>query len=253
MKYLIRNDIIFIPNEGLYLATSDTVEVKLSLIADRLLCLLINSKGIFISKQQIHDFLWQEYKIDASSASINNNLGILRRAFKDLGVDSLIITAPKVGVSLVQDVSIVVLEDSSPELEVGSSELEESVTFTPVPRKDKSWLIIVFFVSVGIALILFFIIFNKKTGGEYVATINSCKILSPSVLSSSEREQLIYFVSMHMKLESVVCKKNNIVIASVQKKGNNPMQNNRGFLSLCEVDGSYVYSCVNYYYLNGVK
>ncbi len=258
MKFLIKNTIIFIPNDGLYLSMSSTVDVKISLIADRLLLLLINSNGAFVSKQQIRDLLWQEYRIDASAASINNNLSFLRKAFKDLGIDNLIVTTPKVGVSLIPEVNIVKLEDSIVKLEDDIQLPSKNMTeeYEPVKNNVFSLLTInhlALFIIVFIVIVIGFFLYSKKNERVYITTINKCKVFSPATLSNAESKKLIYFVANYIKLKSITCQENNIVIASIQTRGLNPMQTGREFFSLCEVNGNFVYSCASYYYLNGYK
>lgn len=249
MKFLIKKTIIFIPNDGLYLFMSNTVDIKLSLIADRLLLLLINSSGEFISKQKIRDLLWQEYNVDASEASINNNLSFLRKSFKDLGIDNLIVTTPKVGVSLIQDVPIIVLEK---DIQL----LDKDMTENPEPVKDKAFTLLTInslalFILVSMAIMVGFFLHSKKNENIYISTVNKCRVFSPATLSNTESKKLIHFVENYINSKSITCKENNIIVASTQTRGLNPMQTGREFFSLCEVNGDVVYSCASYYYLNG--
>lgn len=249
MKFLIRNTVIFVPNDGLYLSMSSTVDVKVSLIADRLLLLLINSNGEFISKQQLRDLLWQEYKIDASAASVNNNLSFLRKAFKDLGIDDLIVTTPKVGVSLIQNASVIVLDEAIELSNDNMIEKPEIVKKETSPRLLTKSLCFIVFVIIAAGVYFY----NTKSENIYISTIDGCKIFSPTTLSNTESNKLIYFAAGYIKSNSIVCKENNIVVASIQTRGLTPTQTGREFFSLCEVNGSFVYSCANYYYLNGIK
>ncbi|WP_419236030.1 winged helix-turn-helix domain-containing protein [Serratia fonticola] len=110
-KYLIENTIIFIPGNGFYLPASEKTECKISLVSDRMLVLLIELQGRIVSKKEIQSYLWDEFSIDVSTASLNNNLSDLRFYLKKMKIGDLIVTTPRVGLSIRPEAKIIRLDD----------------------------------------------------------------------------------------------------------------------------------------------
>lgn len=93
MKYIINNTVIFVEDEGLYFIPSTEVEIKLSSLSSRILCLLIKNKGQPVSRDVIYKFVWEDCGLVPSNTSLNNHLSFLRKSFRDCGIDELIVTS----------------------------------------------------------------------------------------------------------------------------------------------------------------
>lgn len=254
VKYIINNTVVFSPGEGLYLATSDTVEFKLSLIADNILLLLITFVGVTVSKKEIHDYLWKESSLDVSGASINNNISHLRRFFKEMGVSDFIITTPKVGVSIRQGTII----ESVPiniEEERGNSHSSHPNAMTADSKKPSltKWGI-----GGGIGMILSLIslillsYYNTSDPIDYIGNVKTCKVFALDKLSAVESESLKEDVSIFIDNEKISCPEGKVIIANSQRKGLKYIRGNRAFFAECEINKNHLFSCDSYYYLGGV-
>ncbi|WP_447870292.1 winged helix-turn-helix domain-containing protein [Serratia fonticola] len=73
--------------------------------------LLIELQGRIVSKKEIQSYLWDEFSIDVSTASLNNNLSDLRFYLKKMKIGDLIVTTPRVGLSIRPEAKIIRLDD----------------------------------------------------------------------------------------------------------------------------------------------
>lgn len=256
MKYIINNLIVFSPGEGLYLAASQTVEFKLSFVADRILFLLVSSNGATIPRSEIHDYLWSECSVDATSASINNNISYLRRYFKELGLSDFIVTTAKVGVSIRQGILI---EHVSQEKTPDDNECHtDTVGLASSEKSEKSeknikwlWSLFIGVILLCMSLFLFFR-YSTSMSTDYIGSTGDCKVFSIEKLSDTETGKLMTSVKTFINENSVTCNENQVIIASSQDKGKKYLRGKREFFSVCEINKTHLYSCDSHYYLGGV-
>lgn len=252
MKYIIDDTIVFIPGHGLYHVTSESVEFKLSLISDRVLFLLVTLNTEAVSKQEIHDYLWKECSVDASIASINNNLSYLRKFFKEMGMSDLIVTTPRVGVSFRQGTSIAFFSEEI------VPDKTEGYACTEVANKSMSntvkWGGAILFGTV-LSFSLSFLLLHSGESDPliHIGDVGKCKVFSLEKLSSIESTRLIAHANTFVKNEKIDCNDGKVVIANSQEKGKKYIRANRDFFSICDINKNHLYMCDNYYYLEGVE
>lgn len=252
MKYIIDKTIVFIPKDGLYLVTSETVEFKLSLVADSILLLLITLKGATISRQEIHDYLWKECSLDVSTASINNNISYLRRYFKEMGVIDFIVTIPKLGISIKQGTCVELFSQEKFSVEEQSD--PDPVYFDRKRKKLTTVVSIILFMLVLIGTSLYsFVRYSMNESMYYIGSIHDCKVFSLESLSEGESGILITSANKFIEEKLLKCEKNTGIIANSQARGFKYIRGSRDFFAVCEFKKNHLYSCDSYYYLGGVN
>lgn len=253
MKYIINKTIVFSPGKGLHLSTSDDVEFKLSLLSDRILFLLVTLNGTTVSKQEIHNYLWKEFSLDISTASINNNISYLRKFFKEMGVTDFIVTTPKVGVFIRQGSCIEEFPQES-ESQEKENDLALVVTTDVISESNNKKMILGWFLSSILLVLLFIFLLTQRDSDSinYVDSINSCKIFALVKLSAAESGFLMASAKTFVNEQKLECTGDKIIIASAQDNGLKYVRGNRDFFALCELHKNKLYSCDNYYYLGGV-
>lgn len=101
-RYTLNGRIAFIPQRGdLILTADETKTVSLNMPASRCLLLLIQQEGKTVARETFFEEVWIKHGSRVTSNGFYQNISLLRRAFKELGVDEdMIITVPRVGVRL---------------------------------------------------------------------------------------------------------------------------------------------------------
>lgn len=115
--YTINGRITFIPQRGaLILIADETKTVSLNMPASRCLLLLIQQDGNTVARETFFEEVWIKHGSQVTSNGFYQNISLLRRAFKELGMEGdIIITRPRVGVRL--DATISVMEAEPCEME----------------------------------------------------------------------------------------------------------------------------------------
>ncbi len=249
MKYIINNTVIFVEDEGLYFIPSTEVEIKLSSLSSRILCLLIKNKGQPVSRDVIYKFVWEDCGLVPSNTSLNNHLSFLRKSFRDCGIDELIVTVPKVGISIHSDIKIEIISDE-----------EKLVEKNKKRNKGDN----IFYLLTLLSVISFYFVFllyqnynqKKYPAINYVGVVQGCKTYSSKKSSTNEASNLTLAANKYIIENDIKCLDTNILIIDLQNDGlkaQSNLRNNREFYALCETNNEEVYSCDNYYYLKGMK
>ncbi|MDM1840430.1 winged helix-turn-helix domain-containing protein, partial [Serratia marcescens] len=99
MKYIINLSYVFdIQARTLSLKNDSNLSITLSKPATRLLCELIANNNTTINRVDIIKSVWTDYGFTPSTASLNNHISELRKAFETIGLDKeIIITVPRTG------------------------------------------------------------------------------------------------------------------------------------------------------------
>lgn len=98
MKYLIDNIVAFDDKNGLLENKMSGSSVVLSTTAIRILAYLLKNQGVVLSREEFFETVWGAYGQDASNNSLNQYLSVLRKAFRNVGLDhEIIITVTKQG------------------------------------------------------------------------------------------------------------------------------------------------------------
>lgn len=105
MKYLIDNIFEFDDKSGVLENRNSGASVVLSTTAIRILSYLLKNQGVVLSRDEFFETVWDAYGQEASNNSLNQYLSILRKAFRNVGLDhEIIITVPKQGFLIRADV-----------------------------------------------------------------------------------------------------------------------------------------------------
>ncbi|VFS46923.1 winged helix-turn-helix domain-containing protein [Budvicia aquatica] len=249
MKYIINNTVIFVENEGLYFVHSTEVEIKLSSLSSRILCLLIKNKGQPVSRDVIYAFVWEDCGLVPSNTSLNNHLSFLRKAFRDCGIEEFIVTVPKVGISIHSDITIELIFDEEQPIKANEKTSK---------RKNIPYFFILLSVISLSLLSLSYKIYNQEPFSRLndVGIIHGCHTYSSKKSSPNDVANLTIAANQYITEKNITCLDTHIFIIDLQDDGlsnQSNLRNSRAFYALCEIDNGTVYSCDNYYYLKGMK
>lgn len=105
MKYLIDSIVVFDDKNGLLENKNSGTSVVLSTTAIRILSFLLKNQGVVLSRDEFFETVWDAYGQEASNNSLNQYLSVLRKAFRNVGLEhEIIITVPKQGFLIKVDV-----------------------------------------------------------------------------------------------------------------------------------------------------
>lgn len=95
-KYTINGIVEFTPQRSvLILIADETKAVSLNMPASRCLLLLIQQDGKNVARETFFEEVWIKHGAQVTSNGFYQNISLLRRAFKELGVEEdIIITVP---------------------------------------------------------------------------------------------------------------------------------------------------------------
>ena len=108
MKFIINKQIIFdVDMSTLGLADSQEELIQISNPTKRLLLVLLSHQGEAVNREIIFKKVWDDYGMISSNNNLNQCVSKLRKIMKNLGVDDeVIVTVPKIGFMLCQQISI---------------------------------------------------------------------------------------------------------------------------------------------------
>ncbi|ROP59347.1 DNA-binding winged helix-turn-helix (wHTH) protein [Enterobacter sp. BIGb0383] len=107
MQYTINNSIIFNSGDGTlqHLETNDVVQLPLP--AQRLLQIILESECEILTRDFLFREVWDKYGLTGSNSNLNQYLSLLRRSMLAFGCDNFVITIPKIGIKLDEQIGIV--------------------------------------------------------------------------------------------------------------------------------------------------
>lgn len=140
--FLLNGTVVFWPERNVLHAKSDeTKRIALSNPATRCLLLLIQRQGQVIERDYFFEHVWFINGAQVTNNTFYQNISLLRRAFKELGLnEELIVTVPKVGIRLEPQLEI---QEQEPEATLCNEPITPPVT--PVektlkpPHKRTAW------------------------------------------------------------------------------------------------------------------
>ncbi|WP_187433230.1 winged helix-turn-helix domain-containing protein, partial [Serratia marcescens] len=115
MKYIIDEKVIFRTDDGAIWPSGDEEsKVILSPIVSRLLALLLEEKGIIMTRDDIMHRVWTAHGLEASGNSLNQYISQLRKIMSNFGLgDSVIHTLPRIGFRLDEHLNVQWLPSST--------------------------------------------------------------------------------------------------------------------------------------------
>ncbi|HAU4332808.1 TPA: CadC family transcriptional regulator [Citrobacter freundii] len=139
--FLLNGTVVFWPERNLLHAKSDeTKRLTLNTPAARCLSLLIQRQGQVIERDYFFEHVWFINGAQVTNNTFYQNISLLRRAFKELGLnEELIVTVPRVGIRL--EPQLQVLEQEMDDLLCGPiiSPVSTPEATPKSPRKHTLW------------------------------------------------------------------------------------------------------------------
>ncbi len=249
MKYLINNTVIFVEDEGLYFVHSTEIEIKLSSLSSRILCLLIKNKGQPVSRDLIYALVWEDCGLVPSNTSLNNHLSFLRKAFRDCGIEEFIVTVPKVGISIHSEINIESISDEEQPIEINKK----------TSKRNNILYLFVLLVIISFSLLsVSYKIYNqeKYPALNDVGVIHGCHVYSSKKSSPNDVANLTFAANQYIAEKKIKCSDTHVFIIDLQDdslSNQSNLRNSRAFYALCEIDNGKIYACDNYYYLKGMQ
>jgi len=198
-SFLLGGTVLFIPGRNLLTAVTDnSVQLALSNPASQCLHLLIQHHGQVVERDVFFQRVWLNNGSHVTNNNFYQNISLLRRAFKEFGLnDELIITVPKVGIRLSEELEIAhhaeaQADSGTPDV---SDEREIPVVLVPKRHTRRGWAVFVGAILVGL-LADFFLWRSEFTPAlqRFVPLSNSgkCRVFgNPDVLAHSLHQKFI--------------------------------------------------------------
>lgn len=243
MKYIINKSIIFDDEKGVLIHMASKNITTLAVPETRLLIVFLASRGLELSREYLIETVWGQYGAQVSEGNLRQYISILRRHLNAFDCEQLIITLPKIGFKLNNDISICIEGHEGHEGHEGSL-----LTSNKIMEKLKvKWFSILIIFLFPISIMVAYHIISLSSLDASVSKGNSCNIsyiLHPEYYVTKEDESKIKKILLN---EGLVCSKNNFILfnqsyASIHGAGS------RLILSLCTQNAdNKVSSCFNYY------
>lgn len=171
MRFIINKLITFNVSEKTL--SNEDKTIRLSNPASRLLLVLLENKNQQVGREELLRRVWEDYGLTASGNSLSNNISILRRGLAELGVEGIIETVPKQGVTLKPD-------------ELEFNEIADDYVFAqqsmvqPILLESKKWRKLVIALSSAMislcVLIILIKLFMDQSEWRLYKTINKCQV-----------------------------------------------------------------------------
>lgn len=108
--YIINNIVRFSPLKNTLENLSDGELIIINSPASRCFLILLQQQGEVISQQSFLDEVWQKRGIHVSANTYYQNISILRKGLKKIGLgDDIIVTLPRIGLTLATNLKVEVL------------------------------------------------------------------------------------------------------------------------------------------------
>lgn len=266
MIYKIHNMIHFRSDDGLIWLDDDS-SATLTATTCRLLKYLLDHRNSVVYREEILEHVWDAHGLRTSSHSLNKYISDLRAVFRNMGCsEEIIITIPKVGFKISEDISIEIINNAVPAVnsehhiesdDLSSTEATESrvkKTQTKPVTKKIYWasftLLVLAFLFLGIKVDLFSDVINAGQDNTYpLGHIGTCQIRSFGPVPNEQKEPMLTIAKELITKKEMPCSGNTVFFFHVSDsvlKG----YEGRKFLASCVYSGTKkqnFYSCENYY------
>ncbi|EOZ1454803.1 winged helix-turn-helix domain-containing protein [Enterobacter hormaechei] len=206
--FLINEKVVFdSTNHKIWVEHTPSSSVTLYAPAAQCLLILVQNPGQVFSQRYLFQEVWEKNGLYSSVNTLYQNISILRRVLKSLGIDEdVIITIPRQGLKFTGQVSYVQPEQADSEsMTVSSSAEKESVSDIPgslanesdrgaattlsmeqyiLIRKYWAWLIPTILIITSFSFIVFQLkdVFSERNGisdnYHYIGDVNGCHLYS---------------------------------------------------------------------------
>lgn len=266
MKYRISAFLYYDATDGsLKLDDADKSDTKLSITANALLYVLIQNPGV-ITRDQVMKLVWDDNGLTSSNSNLNQYISLLRKTFRNYGINNIIVTIPKGRLEINPALSIEILDDNTrhplftqrlvTDERVNIKESQPGVVAVEklpnVSAEDKRWTyaaLLIFICVFGLLLTSFFS--RNFTDNISFTTVDhdKCDLLSTEYMINTtvKNSYINNFDKVRDKL-GIICGENEQFLFYYGDK----LQTNglgRTFLAQCakHEDNPFSY-CENYFY-----
>lgn len=274
MKYRINAFIIYDAVDGTLSLKEDEVDTQLSITANALLYYFIQNRGV-VSRDDVLKAVWDDNGLVSSNSNLNQYLSLLRKAFRQYGIENIIVTVARGRLEFNSDVTLELVHDAkihptefitslneidtaqvvlSPTIEPKTAEVEPVKTPSSLPKEKKEtcW----YFASAAFVLCSILLMVIAYLSNQPSQPINMTMLESANcdVLSN---EKMINGTVAQNYVQNFDKVRTNLNLACVEKErfvffyGDKLQTNGLGrvFLAHCAVNEDNPFSyCDNYFY-----
>lgn len=273
MEYIFNDCVIFKETEGLRYKRQVQAAVPMSVLQAGVLIELIKAQGQPVHRDELLEHVWERNGYPASNHSLNHNIGYLRKALKDCGIDEAIITVHRVGFKLNQAVDVQAWRsDSELFSESDNNNIRDNTlpnecegeqpqtallnkrswNFPQMMRKKKFSSFI--YVLVSMALILAaaacYLLRPATETRYYVGAVMGCKTYSVNQLADSQLDKYRRYAEYFLQSQEKSCGSDDILLMYVQDaNGFSEMLegNKRAFFAICNFEPKKTDFCDSFY------
>ncbi|MDV5226123.1 winged helix-turn-helix domain-containing protein [Providencia rettgeri] len=130
MKYKLNALIFYDAVDGTLSLKKDEVDTQLSITANALLYYFMQNRGGV--RDDVLKSVWDDNGLVSSNSNLNQYLSILRKAFRQYGIENIIVTIARGRLELNSEVSVEILDEET--LQPSFTILEEPIISQSIPR-----------------------------------------------------------------------------------------------------------------------
>lgn len=142
MKYTIQHSVSYDPRKGILRSENNDGEtVQLTKTASALLLTLLNDREV-ITRDLLLERVWGSQGLIGSYNNLNQYLSILRRTFRQYGLDDIILSIPRMGVQLNPHIEVESTfdeDESEGKGETGDENYHQAVTIDDTNRVNEKY------------------------------------------------------------------------------------------------------------------
>ncbi|WP_434642567.1 winged helix-turn-helix domain-containing protein [Klebsiella sp. I138] len=138
MKYIIQDSVSYNPQDGTLRSSDQPDDVTtLTKTASSLLAVLLDDRGV-VPRDYLIETVWGSQGLTGSYNNLNQYLSILRRAFRQYGLDDIILSMPRMGVQLNPALRVIQVFDEEDDTtsHEGAGEQRFADTADPAPSSE---------------------------------------------------------------------------------------------------------------------
>lgn len=224
---------------------SSNEEKKITKTANRILTLLIESHGHVVEREYLLEQVWESHGLVSSNGSLNQYISILRKTLTSLtDIEDIIVSIPKVGFIISQDIEILQLEESKI--------LANEISTKAIKKMSLSTRFLLLAIIIALISNIIFFMYSDdnpryKTAKKLYA-IDKCQIQTWANMPENVNETITKAISeIAPELLEQCSKYPAAIFVSLQKS---IYQNEDGivFLSFCPLRENKITHCNNFYH-----
>ncbi|HBU6432062.1 TPA: winged helix-turn-helix domain-containing protein [Klebsiella oxytoca] len=252
MQYSIDNKLVFDNNDFSLkcLATGDEL-VSLPVPSGRLLDVLLSSGPKVLSRDYLLEEVWDKVGLNASGNNLNQYLSILRKTLANFGCINFILTVPKQGIKINDEIPFFIILQESPDKEVSNESISNAHK-----SKDKVFINKIFIFTIWLSFLIFIFLFtvhqNRPASNEYFSykSMAGCNITLLRNFSKSGVSFIDAQINKILSVNKLSCNQGEKIFLNAHTSFN-IHDLGRTLLSICYFDEEGEATiCDNIYYQN---